>query len=473
MVWLYSVALAAGVSGWTLVSATFPALLPVASFVPADARRRFLLALALCAACYAHGIVSHTRFENAYRRLYALSSANGGRRVALVGRVAGFPEHRPGAVRFPFEATVYGERATLLVSTTAFGISYGDSLELTGTLSPGRLDRRRFLHSRGACGYLRVPAGGVVEMSRSAGRAGSPGRLAWRAHDAIRRRLARRLGARAGLPTALSIGERGWLPRRVTAAFSHLGVNHLLALSGMHLGMVAAALLGALRLVRARLTWLLLPLLGAYVCVVGAVVSLYRAYALAAVLYLSARVERRSRPVHALGVGLFVLLTARPPLVHSVAFQLSFTATLGVLLAASRLRFVTGGGRVRRAMGWVGATLVVGLCVQLFVLPLQLRYFGAVTPLTPAATLLFLPPVAAVMLLTAVVLAADFLVPQLSGVTFVALDGLAATFERVVVAVASWVPAPVELPEPNIVIYYCALGVCFKIVDAMLRRRVL
>jgi ComEC/Rec2-related protein len=474
VVWIYSVALTAGASGWGLVAAVFPALLAVFSFLPDNGRRRrFAAALALSAACYVCGALSYARFEHGYHRVRSRAIEGGARPVALAGSVAGFPTHRPGSVRFRFDTSLNGQPLTVLASTTAFGLGFGDSLVLTGKLSSGRYDRRGYLQSQGASGYLRVPTGNVTELPDGQTTAWAAGRIAWRAHDSVRRRLARNLGARAGLPTALSIGERGRVPRRVNTAFARLGTSHLLALSGMHLGMIAAAALGLLRLAGRRNKWVLLPLLAAYVFVVGRVVSLYRAYALAAVMIVSSRTERPIDAVHGLGVALFVLLAAQPGLVHSVAFQLSFTATLGVLIGATRMRRRAGGTRLRRVATTALSALAVGICAQIFLLPLQLRYFGGVTPITPAATLVLVPPVAAVMLLTGIALAADLLLPPLSGVAFAALGGFVGVFERTVVAVSMWMPAPIDLPAPNTILYYSALGVCLKIFDAVFRRPVL
>jgi hypothetical protein len=77
------------------------------------------------------------------------------------------------------------------------------------------------------------------------------------------------------------------------------------------------------------------------------------------------------------------------------------------------------------------------------------------------------------MLLTGVALAADIIAPPVADALFSALSCYVGVFERAVVAIASWVPGPIEVPSPNPILYYAALGLCLKIFDAVFRRRVL
>jgi ComEC/Rec2-related protein len=458
MVWVYSVALAAGVAGWSVVGGLLPALLAVVPFLGWRRKRRFLTVAGLSAACFCYGFLSTISFQSDYQRIRSRAGRPGARAVSLKGWVCGFPQYGLGGVRFPLETTLDGRRVRLLTTAVAFGVGYGDSLCAFGTLSPGRPDRWRSLQARGACGYLRVRAGRLRSLGR--GSAGSAaGRWAWRFHDSARRRLTRSLGARCALPTALAIGERGWVSRRLRSVFSKLGVSHLLALSGMHLGLIAGAVLALLRTLSVRSPLWLLLFLTVYVGVVGDVVSLYRAYAMVVVLIVAAQAQRPAKPIGTLGTALFVLLLARPALVYSVAFQLSFVATLAVLLCVTRIPFNLGAGWRRRGVAAAVSTLVVSACVQLFLLPLQLRYFGGSSLVTPVTTLAFLPAVSLLLLFDGAALAADWMRLPLAPWLYGAVGWTGAAFERSLFLAARWAPRLVEIPEPNVFLYYAGLAI--------------
>jgi ComEC/Rec2-related protein len=458
MVWIYSLVIAAGATG-RLETALPAALLAVffARFCRCG-RGRSAQVLLLAALCFGHGFISRADFEYGYGRVLALKSDRAGSVRTFSGRVTGFPEQRPGGVRFRMEADAGESPLRLLVTAVDFRVGYGDSVTVTGTLSGGRRERYEYLFSRDAHGYLRAGRGEPVVWTQYHGPPG-PRVLAWRLHEACRVRLSRHLGSRCGIPAALVLGERGWIGRGLRSRFTALGINHLLALSGMHLGLIAGLILAIGRFFGRANRVALLLVLSAYVLVVGEAVSLYRAYTMALILIVAFRCERPVRPLDVLGTALLVVLLYRPGFVCSVAFQLSFTATAAVL-------FCVTSAKLRRRPGWksafvtgVAGSLVVSLCVQVFLLPLQLRYFDGVSLLTPPATLLFLPAVATVMLSTAAALAADLL----SAGHFTGLYGIAGwitgLFERALIGLADRSPPLVSPPSPNLLLFYAGQAI--------------
>lgn len=255
------------------------------------------------------------------------------------------------------------------------------------------------------------------------------------------------------MPLALAIGERGLVSRRLKETYTDLGIAHLMALSGLHLGMVAAAILLVLRLARRRSRLLLLSSLALYVGIVGDLPSLQRAFVMAALWIGAGAVQRPLRPLAGLGGALFLMLAAAPRLIFSVAFQLSFLATAAVLVFIPAMP--VGGNRSwpSRVGRWTVSILLMSAFVQLALAPVQLRYFGVVNPAAPVATLLFLPPVTVILVMSALTLVIDAAVPGWWPGLYQPLYVAAGVFEWGLHAAARILPGPVSLPAPSIAVF--------------------
>ena len=174
--------------------------------------------------------------------------------------------------------------------------------------------------------------------------ADSPGARLGRLREQWARSLAGH-GRGGALFAALALGQRNLLPRETSEAAARGGVAHLLAVSGLHLGLVAgfAAWLIAwlLRfepvLARAdvrRLAWVGATILAAgYVALTGAPVSMQRAYVFLMVFVASGLARRPVGRVQRLALAAGAVLWLEPAALFAPGAQLSFVATAGLLLA--------------------------------------------------------------------------------------------------------------------------------------------
>lgn len=149
----------------------------------------------------------------------------------------------------------------------------------------------------------------------------------------------------AALAVALTTGNRAFLDPAIVAPFRQTGTSHLLAISGLHLGVLAALVWWAIGLVVGRLPWLLrrfgrrrvcglavIACLGCYVLAIGAPVSAVRAWVGLSVGVGALILLRPVCPFHALALAALVLVVWQPAVVLDLGFQLSFAATLAILL---------------------------------------------------------------------------------------------------------------------------------------------
>ncbi len=177
--------------------------------------------------------------------------------------------------------------------------------------------------------------------------------------------------------------------------FSSAGVSHLLAVSGLHVGIIAGVLVWLTR--RAGfppgLRFLAICLLLVLFCfMVGLTPSVIRASVMASIVLLGVFVNRQQDALTSLVFTAFLLVVGRPFIIYSISFQLSFLACLGLILfyPVFRVWFQFAGSYTARGLS-------LTLSSQILLLPLLINYFGYITPVSLLTNLLVIP-LAAVLL---------------------------------------------------------------------------
>ena len=207
---------------------------------------------------------------------------------------------------------------------------------------------------------------------------------------------------------AMALGDKSALTQDLKDVYAVSGASHVLALSGLHLGIIytlLTLLLGGRRQFAVFCSLLTVLGLWAYVFLVGIPVSVVRS-ALMLSLYALLSVGGRERmSLSALSFAAVVMLLVNPLSLFDVGFQLSFVALLSIVLWVPLLMGVFPADYLlsHRAVRWLWSMIAVSLSAQIGVAPLIAYYFGYFSPwflLTnfvaiPAATLiLWLTPIA-------------------------------------------------------------------------------
>ncbi|MBM3318367.1 MAG: ComEC/Rec2 family competence protein [Candidatus Eisenbacteria bacterium] len=320
----------------------------------------------------------------------------------LQARPAGRPA--PCAPRVPIALLVSAQAAAGLAPGWWEGLARIDTAEAAG--NPGDFPADAYLRARGAAGWLRPldlrPVG-----AESGGPAGSPGGLAGGAGGAAALRRAR--GAVAGrlellLPAEQAAVARALLMGRVAAEpgdelvwapLREAGVGHLLAVSGLHVGLLAGFTAGVLRLLplpgRARLLLLALLLAG-YGALTGWSASVTRA-ACGGILWCLLRAAGRAPEGRTLLAAVLAAhLWAEPGVWRDLGCRLTYIVTFAILGAAAAGRGheaggIPGGRPTRR----VALGMVVMFAAQSAAWPLLLASQGWASPIYLAANLLVVP----------------------------------------------------------------------------------
>ena len=227
------------------------------------------------------------------------------------------------------------------------------------------------------------------------GTGGAPGRFP-RAVAGLRHRLLDAVAStdRPGaiLAQALVFGDARRVPSDWKTGLRRAGLSHLLAVSGLHVGLILGGFWWLFGGISNRLTALGgASVLLLYGCLVGPRPSLLRAAVMALLVILALVLERPPQALNSLCAALIVILSFDPAAALDLGFQLSFLATAGILLLAPRLLRSWRRRGVGGAAGHVAVALAVTVAAQLATLPVTAVRIGVLTPLAPALNLVFVP----------------------------------------------------------------------------------
>ena len=289
---------------------------------------------------------------------------------------------------------------------------YGDTLLLEGELRQPQVfedfNYPSYLSHQGISGILWVRNAELI--SQGEGRPAS----AWKGWMfGLRRNLAEELQEalpepHSALAQALLLGLRGQLPADVKEDFRQTGAAHLLAISGLHVGVLIAMTMMAATWIFGRRSpaYLLLALAAIwfYVLVSGFPVSVLLAGIMGSVFLAALALGRPRSALPSLALSAAVMVGIEPKVLGQISFQLSFTALAGIVLVLplhSKIsesitrRAAASGSWLKhlawQAGNWISSALIVSLGATLATWPLVASNFDRIPLASIPATLLALP----------------------------------------------------------------------------------
>ncbi|MFW6260840.1 MAG: ComEC/Rec2 family competence protein [Spirochaetota bacterium] len=394
-----SAAFATGGILWAASGRTLPLFLIVATVAAGlalccmpVARRREQRAgglVALCAAALVLGAGSQSAGETATRVHLPVAAGEVRRAEGRLLGVAGDSDSPVATVRL---ASASSEWVTAGASGTLRVIAAGRLDAPVGGRVALRLDPHGASIWRDDAGRLWARA--VVSAAPAVGPP-SPTNVPGRLRETIGEAVDEVSGAAAPLARALLIGDDATIDPRVQLLFRRSGTLHLLALSGMHLAVIALLVRGAAGAIVGRRTaaWIAVAAGFAYVVLAGPRPGLVRAALLVLFATGTTALDRPRPLVELLAACFLVQLLAQPSASGSLAFQLSYLSLFGIAAVAQPIADAVRPWIPPAVAGPLGA----GVGAQLATTPLALARFGYWFPVGIVASLVLGPLVLLVM----------------------------------------------------------------------------
>jgi competence protein ComEC len=223
---------------------------------------------------------------------------------------------------------------------------------------------------------------------------------------------------------AMTLGDKSQLTNELRKTYAITGASHILALSGLHLGIIYTLL----SLLLSRRRWwivsqvVIIVCIWLYVFLVGMTVSVVRSAVMITVYALLSLGHRDKMSVNTLAFAAIVMLLFNPLSLFDVGFQLSFLAVLAILLFYPLFEGVWSQSFLmdHRVFKWLWTMLSVSCAAQIGVAPLIVYYFGRFSCFFLLTNLLVVPAATLILYLSLVVL----LIPSLAYLLIYIVDAL-------------------------------------------------
>jgi len=330
--------------------------------------------------------------------------------VTVEGLVVGYPDVRDVRTQYRVRAetlTIDGMprpvQGDLLVQAARFPpYAYGDRLRVTGNLQVpptfDDFDYRAYLAQRGIHSLMRRA---TVELA-----ARDQGARFWTILYGVRARGSALLNRvlpepAAALANGMLLGIESGIPPDVDEAFKVTGTTHVIVISGSNIALLSGVLLAALGRLLGKRRAVLPTIAGIalYVLLVGADAAALRAGLMGALYVIAIALGRQSTALVSLFASALLMTLLNPLALWDVGFQLSFMATLGLILFTPAIqarfeRFLTARlatDQVRKVMGLLNDALIITLAAQITTLPLVVYYFGRLSLISLVTNFLILP----------------------------------------------------------------------------------
>ena len=296
-----------------------------------------------------------------------------------------------------------------IFSKNAQTISFGDELLLEGAASrphglnnPGLFNYAEYLKLKNIYCCLTVKDGSAAKVLRR----DSTGYIKSAAYR-VRHRMRTLINEYLKMPysgflKAILIGDRSDLKDKIKNEFVKTGTVHILAISGLHVGLIAAVFLAIFafcRVPRKANLALTTMLLIFYSFVAGSNPPIIRAVIMFAIYSAGYLINRDTDTLNSLSIAALAILLANPKELHDPGFQLSFVSVASIVIFTPRLNVLFSSimpvdrlqKRWKRVYAYITGGISVSVAAWLGSFPVIAAYFNMISPVSVIANLIIIP----------------------------------------------------------------------------------
>lgn len=220
-------------------------------------------------------------------------------------------------------------------------------------------------------------------------------------------------GQEYAVVSAMALGDKSALDKETKESYSVAGASHILAVSGLHIGIIFQFII--LLLGGKRRSWLTICLsamaIWAYVVLIGMPASAIRSAMLISIYGFAVLARRQSMPLGTLALAYIIMLLFNPSNLYDISFQMSFLAVLSILLFHPRLSALLS--PTHCISRWAWQLLCISASAQIGTFPLIAYYFGRISCYSLLTSFIAIPA-AALILYLCVSLLLLLMVPSIS-----------------------------------------------------------
>jgi len=216
-------------------------------------------------------------------------------------------------------------------------------------------------------------------------------------------------GATGGVASAVITGKRGTMPEEVKQAFRDSGLSHLLAIAGLHLGLVGGFVFFSVRGGLALIPWVALrypikkiaalvtlAVLFCYLIISGSAIPTERAFVMNGIVFAAIMIDRLRLSMRICVLAALVVLALDPASLVGVSFQMSFGAVVALVAVyetwGTRLaQLFHRGSFLHKALGYCGAVAVTTVVATIGTEPFAIYHFHHLVLYSPLANVIAVP----------------------------------------------------------------------------------